>query len=611
MSLTLTGSATGGQAPVLLLGEPDSTPDVQILLVTADSDSSWVGAIQPRLGNRVYSAGWRVYVSGVLVPNILPDSVSASRALGRLTQVAAFTPYHPSGVNPLGNVAAIGAPATGLKAVDIRLAYRTSLGAEFEIPIITNGVADDTQRSVLNGVTDGISVQDALARVINKRLTYLLPAGSGAQASSVVRSVASAAGMEATNFPQMNRVLNKELHIRKESPWEQLREVLAVPGGHLVVDPDGSLDCVFDNPEAPVAQRPSVRWTLTAGDVVRQVRGQEYPISVRPATEAYTSVKLTGTKQRVRDECGLRTRQYSSESNSNESQPVAVSVQDGAGALTSTGTTWPSGEYLAAKSLTKITDKCGTVVHEVSYYWEMHNPRQYRSTVNTSGVRTYAAGRHVLENGNGVMYPRPKIWQTRITWLSKEFDSEGFLVQVRERVYSPYIPRAHVQSKSGSSWTFPTATYYSIGEDDGFTSGVETRILTSESRTVLYRSGGYLKERRVYESGYEARPGSSYLYDDGREASQASEQFQQVRTVVERWDVVGEQLTRYSIESKNLRGVNTSEASTQQSGPPAVEKLRYAEPLRADFESDEDFAAAKAANRFENDAIEAECDAPT
>ncbi len=578
-------------------------------------------AVKPR--RRVQYVGLEVKVGGVDVrDSMLAGSFRVSRSLDRPIQVASLGLAILDGRSALGDGLRLAAPASGLKPIDVAFNYRAPSGKPFRVPLITNGIADETELQANGGVTESLSIADAGRRFRDKTVTRIIPAGSNLSRDNIIAKLAKDAGVLTHNLPRIPGRVTKPVELL-EGDWLALsRDQADVPGYAVLWDPEDNLTAIENAAEQP---RPKPKWVFTESDLVRSVNGASQNIVIRPSADAWTEIELRGHQQVTRDSCSLQTKTLRSFGLVDEVAPVYTFLQSASnGSVTNLGFGILIGSRIGSRTITQITSRCRDIITEKIRSWALFNPTIARYRKNADGTQKPAGSGgfnqvYLLNNAAdevGHAYVRPRLLKVEEVTTDRVFIA-GVLRRVVKETRSWYNPRRHIKSRAlpETPWENQSADsdFWDLGNGEAVTDRRDSFRLTERETIELTPAGdGTLRSRRTKIERYAKREGGRlYLYGDGSESSDSEEQFRVVSELQESWTQITEELVavsvvRFGLDRKWLDSVHGLDAG----GPPAAEQLENAEPLRSSFDTDAEFEAARAASRFEQEEIIAECSAP-
>lgn len=596
-------------------------------------ETSEADQVQPGLqsGVQVQRVGWVVFIDGSDDVNfnrlITPEGITVSRSIDQAFQVATFRVYAPDSANTLGygpTTQYLGSNIGGIRSIDIKLRHWLDDGSTFDVPVITDGVVDASRR-VYGGVpVDELSVLDRGRRFANKKIERRFVAGSNVSRTRAVNLILSDMGVTSRNI-RVGGKMKKQFEWAKEPGISAIQQIIETKGGHLVWDRHGVATIVYDAPER---SRPDSRWTFTADDIVSQVgEARRTWWAVDSADDAYTFVSMRGSEQvKLDDGC----RVSSLETGSVVDEPGRV-VQ-GSEYVQSSGSTLNVVAASPPTSVTRskvsevvqiTTTECGEIIGSVREVKSDHRKEVARFTLDTTDpalpIDTYRSCFVDEDSASGPGYDRqiPTHWRTERETASRSFDDDGYLVEERTETEGWYNPRAATKQRADASVAWDTATGvatyngYVTGDGDGVIYS-EDRFITTGLTVVTYeRAGSYLSAKVTSEYAWVKRAGSEYLYGDGSTSSDIQERFRLHRETRETYELLDElRHLRITVET-DVDGNVRSTSETVSGQAPAAPRKNDPAPVRSDFDSDADFSAALAADRFDLREIRAECSAPS
>lgn len=601
------------------------------LQALATVDAAGAEQIQPgrNPGVVVQRVGWYVTVDGSSILDLLtPDGIAVSRSMDRALQTATFSAYAKDGVSSLGDPLQMGAPITGLKEIEVGLQYMTTQGVVVTEPLISQGICESSERQMGLIIVDSINVVDGLARYLNTRVSRTVPAGSNMPRTRFLRLLASDAGVPSTRVAVSGShgKIRKQIELAKGDWYSLAQAQYDVPGGRILYDRHGSLVVRMQNLERG---RKPARWSFGADDLVSMVGDSPVQMGFFNAPEAYTHVSARGTEQVERDgSCGAESQNRVSEVQTVKALPALPWQQAGHASTQSFTASGALGDPNAVlrktqEIVTTTTKECDEVVSEIREVYGFHKRSTARFRLDGNsvdlGINFYLQCFTESQDATGPAWADSvERWMLlERTTRDRVFDDEGYLTEERETVERLYNPRVAMKSRSLPSDTWETskapntADVLQLGTGEAVAENTE-RMRTTETTVVEYqRSGSYLKAKLTTRSGFLARPGSTFQYHDGFESSDAQEVLREVETQTETWEFVDEQRVAYNSVKTGAQGEYIdSESRTEYGSLPAAAKRANFEPQREDFETDEEFQAAAAANQFEQQEITADCSAP-
>lgn len=342
------------------------------LFGTADSDGTVDAAAQPR-STVAITVGFELVVDGSVVSltRAMPGW-TVTRSLDAQLQTWTISFALTDAEGEFGNPFTHSGPALCKKTVTLRGVYLTSTGLH-RIPLITDGIADVTTRSVTVGSpsVEEFSGVDAGGRYDRKTVTLVLKPGHGFTRGAVVQKIAAKAGMLQTNVDPSGASCKKEVQL-VDSDWLSVAsEMMEVEGRTLVWDRDGLLS-------NPRTSRPesdeATAWTFDERDFDAAAG-----IRIQHSADVLTDLTLTTWEQNLgSDECPPEEHETES-----EEQAIYKPLQELYDQLSSLSDSWvfntvpedtSEAELIPVKVVRRETIKrCGTLVWERAREWGWKN----------------------------------------------------------------------------------------------------------------------------------------------------------------------------------------------------------------------------------------------
>lgn len=577
-------------------------------LIAGTSVNTRLGQIQPgsNTGVKIQRVGWRIAVDSTEVDDcVINTPAQVSKSVNRPIQIGGFDSFAEDGRSTLGDPLKLGAPITGLKTIDMSLAFRADNGEVFDEVMLTGGMADASERSYTGPVVDSISVADRGMRFADVPVTLQLDAGHATTRDALIIQLATLAGVTDISIQGIGGTVNKPVDIIK-GDWLSLAQAIAAVKGHrLLWDEDGTFTNVNMAYEL-TANRGPLRWSFGLADVVMGVNGSPLGgIRVSPAPEAYTAVAARGSKQVIQGaNCAQKTERVTVSTTGPFSFTLLGFQQDGAGTVTSTGAAAPpSTDRTISETVIDTTTECGDETLVVSTTRRLFNPPRARYERTAAGAITSYQSIVFIEANSAsevaFLYDREHFIDTDKVIERTIYDSQGFVDQEIREVWGWYNPRRHVRSRTdlNDPWDTQTAdsNWWDHGNGEGYVNPTWQFGLV-ERQTVTYGvQNGYIRQRVTEIERYDAKPGATYLYGGGDEYGESQESFQTVSHVDERFDFVGNGF-RTTVNEYTTGGVFVGSTVTRSSGgPPSAKKRR---------------TGANNADRYEQQEIKADCSAP-
>ncbi len=338
----------------------------------ADSDGTVDAAAQPR-STAAITVGFELVVDGSVVSltRALPGW-TVTRSLDAQLQTWTISFALNDAEGQFGNPFTHSGPALCKKTVTLRGIYLTSTGLH-RIPLITDGIADVTTRSVAVGSpsVEEFSGVDAGGRYDRKTVTMVLKPGHGFTRGGVVQKIAAKAGMLQTNVDPSGASCKKEVQL-VDSDWLSVAaEMMEVEGRTLVWDRDGLLS-------NPRTSRPesdeATAWTFDERDFDAAAG-----IRIQHSADVLTDLTLTTWEQNLgSDECPPEEQETES-----EEQAIYKPLQETYQQVGSIADSWVFNAVTPAPGEAELRPvkvvrhetikRCGTLVWERTREWGWKN----------------------------------------------------------------------------------------------------------------------------------------------------------------------------------------------------------------------------------------------
>lgn len=585
------------------------------LNINTSVDVSKINQVVPVVGGAnsagaVQRVGWRVTVDGVSHDDCVPNTnIVVGRRIDRPVQIGSFESVALDGNSDLGNPLNLGAPITGLKTITMELAYRSDDGVSFSEPLITNGTADASQRTINGLAVDAVSVADSGQQYIDTPVTLKLDAGHASGRGEIISQLATLAGVPSQDIAGTFGILQKAVDIDK-GDWISLAQDLAeVRGYRLLWDTDGTMIAV---PRGDEWTRGPIKWNFDLTNLVFGVNGRRQGgITISPASEAWTKFSMRGSKQVVKGvNCGL-TSTASTVTTTGLFTPNRLQFQQNSGGTVSAsglsaGT--PSTRSLS-EIFTLVTEDCGDIITSVTDTVRLLNIPKARYFRTTAGaVSTYSVCYLEANSASEVGWQYgQEIYALGDRVIDQTFyNADGFVDKEVREIWGWYNPERHVRSRTDLDDPWNTQTATSSWYDSGNGTGLQFETASFqiiERRTVEYGVGGstfiagagYLQSRTTTVEKWAAVPGQLYLYGGGREFGESQESFQVVSKITEQFQFLGSGFRKTVGESTVGGALLPTTVTTGPGGPPSAKKRKVNE---------------NGADRYEQQEIKAECEAP-
>jgi hypothetical protein len=625
--------------------QPTPAPTSPHVLWDVDVDTAVVLQARPRSATAVAQqvCAVAIRVSGVVLdPRALVGPVSMTETLGAGTTFSFSLSLRDHDHLQLlfedlpvrGRIGTVfshlGAPP-GKATIDLVGVYVTTDGVR-EVPLVTGGIVENARQSAgPDGSVLTLNCIDARGRYDRRKVTLSLPPGHGLQRGSVLRRIAAAAGVTSYAFAPGNRML-KEVQL-VDADWIGTADAILEPEGRVL---DWDRQGVLRNPER-ILVGGRVDMVFRPCDLLDT--GAE--TSVDGLADVPTRIKLTGTEQREREECGVRTVKTVTETFGLYAPPIASHVQDGSGVLTVVGGT--NAETLRLTSRTTLVQvfECDDLIEEIQTVEAYYNPTAARYTLETDGsIRDYVASVYLFDSSavadDGTLafqWGSPRFGKVSMVVTTPQYDERGFRVGEIERRYGYVHRRAHVKARGVSTDPWESIAFIQdreiLANGEGVSFGVEAGVFggdrgtrfapsTGDTRPAIFEErkvvidvsdDGYELGRTTVEYGWLARTGQAYEYGDGTHRSQSVEEFQaraqEIVTYVEVSEGRIKRITR-KLDQDGRLAPDGQITEDVEGYLPAAERRSDIVPPASTFDSDEEAEHAAAASRFEQESIKCE-----
>lgn len=594
------------------------------LRVNADIDGT-AGAMAVPTTLTPQKVEMRAYVDNERVPEIHYIRVTRSRK-NNLQSWELTVPIHRTATGYAG--AWVGG-GVGLckRRIDIYGVYRTTTGV-YEIPLITNGIADTETRESNGGALITYTGVDAGGRYDGEQIDFILPPGSGLPRERVIRIAATRAGVEDISLEYTGVPMMKEFQLADAQFLQPCQELADVEG--RVIQWDRSGDMVWPQYGSGALVPSTSRWSLNEKHWVAGSGKLTQP------GELLTEVTVEGDAQVLVGACGDVTT-TTTITTSDLNGPVAPAYVQAAGGYSGNAAAevWTDARTVRVEIL-ETTKRCDVLVFERRRVYEFYNPEQVRyewdtttgawirldcytddnatgdepaysesierwrlveqdetnhywlrATFEAAGTELYDLG---IPTGGNIPGRNPRYpigWSAQINgqgWYGTYSPTEdGLKVATISRHYRWAAPRKYVKSRSLAVYPYPI--WEEVEPADGWQvyGGKEAAITTAETfilwqaESTVYGidSRGYRTDEVTHKFGYYARKGAEYLYGDDTERSEAQESFRYLGTEAIKYIANGEQAHDEIVTETDLDGKTThSEITTGlDSYLPAAERI--------------------------------------
>lgn len=381
-SCRLSVAAVAGSQATLRVALNEASPDGAILQVTSDP-SGWNAAIT---ATGIQTSGWAIYVGGELVDlGRFSGSISVARSYDQQLQTYNFELSLDTPDGAFGSPFRCAGPATGRRTVAVYGVYKLTSGATKLVPLILDGVADNSRREARadGSCVETITGVDRGGRFDQELVTLVLPPGHGFPRGRVLQLLAERAGETQFNLEAGNPTV-KEVQV-VDGDWLSIAtEQHEVENRRVLWDANGYLT----NPKVgrPRADEPD-RFDFDETDFLRDA-----PVGVDHKAYVLTDVTLTGSEQIAADEkvCALDPQPPQEViSEAVYSPAVQPYKATGIATIASSGLS-PSTAARRVVGISRYQQvlRCGTTVYERTTKWGYKNPLATRVEWN-AGTRVW------------------------------------------------------------------------------------------------------------------------------------------------------------------------------------------------------------------------------
>ena len=521
----------------------------------------------------------RVYVDGVLVPELVACRVTRSRKQN--LQTGEFTvPIHPGATGYAGDWTG-GGVTLCKKRIDVYGVYQTSTGYH-EIPLIYDGITDNEARQSNGGALVTYTFVDRGGRTDKEVIDFILPPGSGISRDRAIEVAATRAGVEDISLEHSETAMLHEFQIADAPFLQPCQELADVEGRVIQWDRSGNM--IWRRYGSSDLVPSTSRWSFTERNFVAGSCKLTQP------GELITEVTVEGDLQEIVGACGDVTSRVTITTTSLNGPTSPAYVQ-------STGSSYsanPQPFALTVPVTVKVetfdtTRRCDIVVYEKRTVQEFFNPEtsRYEWNATTDSWDTLPdvyTDDNTDDDSPAYLYPRERWTTTEIDetwhyWLRGGFEGpEASLIPLKPSgldmgwaLRAPkgwdgttggngYVPtgggdhayergiegckigtltksqrwygvRQYVKTRSVASYPFdiweevePTNGWKVLGGKESVVSDSEQFLETEQIVTLLGTDGkGYQTDEDEYRFQYFALKGSPYLYGDDTERADASE----------------------------------------------------------------------------------------
>lgn len=614
----------------------DARADSGVLLadVEGETDASALSALRPRggvqrVGLRIYYARGGEPFNRVMVPDsshrIDPLVIGGWRlSSGIVTPESAASFVFTATDSPFSAPINSPAPSPAGYQFDVLLAYRYGDDGEMELPLMQFGLADQAVRSDSGPMTDAVTVVGVVRRNRHNKVTLQLPAGHGWTYAQVIRRLLQLGwGYPANQFMVSVPPIAGDFAFRKEinlvsGDWLALAQELADIWGLAITDNEWGQTITVEY--APERTRGPLQGVIDERDILRSVNGSPESVTITPIPYAYIDICLQGTAQVTRPGSSFRKSiPLPSVSYARFAPAVARYLHNSNDTYTDTGTTAETRDGKRSETDTVLDIDGETVVgiDTTTKGWLNHSAARY--TIDTALALTPIGGVYVEEQTAGALayaWPVERYLDLSHSTTVREFDDSNRLRRDIVETEGWLHKKRAIQSRPdlNTSWedtmNAPGISGMVLGNGEGVTTARPVwALLTRDTTEHESSEDGYRVRRRRRVESYGAAEGWEYRYGDGRTSSESEETFQLLLDEEELWMPVPgrEDIHVYRKQRFGPGGVLLDALQeTRQGYLEAADARTDIAPARENFESDADWQLARAASRFDTQAIAVE-----
>jgi uncharacterized protein YggU (UPF0235/DUF167 family) len=541
MRLTSLGGSTRldpAAPPAHLSGSLAVVPDPEVGLPgSLDVLAGILAQLRPRAGT-TQCVFMRIIASLPTgdVTLLLPDLVDGIEWDEDLTQAVAFSFTVPASSGNwlrgvLGYEVQWGAPPPGLSRLRLELVYVTAAGAEAVYPLVTNGIAAKSTRSLSReGHLLQIEALGPWGRYDHAKVTLSLPPGHGQADGRIARELALLAGVPSSQIaisPGIGQPHRRAVDVVKE----ELRQVLDDLGSAGVrafdFDRDGRM-VAFDL--APIGDP---EWIITLDQLAAASS-----LDLAADADVPTCITISGTApEGPADVAGTVTAVEETITFSNFSIPGAVFTQQPDGSLATQPSPGPLPEafLMTSRVTTRRTTVRGCLHREEVVTEGYFSPELARYTIDAAGALTaqpgyiYEPGAAAFDSAPSYLWGRHRFVEiSRVTTLYY-YDERTEELQ-RTEIYRAgwFNPPAALKQRTSPSQAWEDATYIAgtkvRGNGEGVFAFVETYLQGWElagvdllqARSIEVKdarnSGGYVLSETTAKKDWLALEGGDFQY---------------------------------------------------------------------------------------------------
>lgn len=392
----------------------------------------------------------------------------------------------------------LGVPG-GKQAIDISAIYNTESGSVVEVPVIRNGLLDNSSsHTSVQSDTRTWNGSGAHARIDRKPITYQAPPGHGQKSSTVVRRILQLAGIDSTKVNiSSGRRMYKEISLIDAKPIESCNQILLPENRRLFHD---SRTDTWTTVDYSGIEGKRVECIITESDILSTIG----TLGDSEANDAPTSIVLTSTAQVTRDQCGRRTVYQVIDTFSVTEIQGYFSRQTGvSGIITPNasvdGWAGSSAELRHSQRIIIVKEiDCDTLVAEETVTYRWFSPEAERYILDSTGAivgyiqNVYFYEQGVVADDSTKSYLWPTQRFVPVSWVRVEmlYNDDGYLVR-RDSIEGGWRmlegPMKDRSSSSSSEW-----------QSVDFVTGPTGRAYTGDLRMVEEISPGQNYAERWY-----------------------------------------------------------------------------------------------------------------
>lgn len=595
--------------------------------------------LRPGLAGTLVEPSIEIRIAGSPVPTqLIRGLITYRTSLDDFMQGNSFAVVLTSAEGLYGNPEEYHGPPFGKAQIDIDGVYRTASG-ERRIPLMRDGTAHLINRSgnAQSGYTEAYTITDAAGKIDQEVVTLVLPPGHGLTRGAIVQRLFEQVGV--TKFRlEPGRSMFKMIDIIGGDPFRTAQALEEVEGRALFFDHEGFLV----NPVIGNEQSNPIRWRWDERDFLSIENLQ----SGTPG-DALTEATITGMEQLLRDQ---------TEGDAVDSKTIPVIVMRDYSAVLASyrqatncaltfldppppvprrqkySETFTTTENRRGKLVFQMVESNGWKHLETARYvfnplggLDCRGPIFLLAGATVNGSEPAFSGpaerwtepvsrqwtRHYYDR---VGYTGPSITpgDPQQPWSNHfvgRFVSTNFKLGSESEKWGFYIRRAAVKHKGtgqqNTPWDEidPITGREVLGNGEGVTGSVQTFMRTGRTVEVIEATDdGYTAAVHVYKYGWVIIPGDDYQFADGTLSSSEFEQFKLLEQETTLYATIGDRTAKmHSVTT--FRGDGTSETTMEatfiEGAPPPVDRLTFDEPKPEDYDTPEEFEAARIARAYE------------